>query len=316
VKGLTNTYLFKKLSPLKNFSDTVKKLNYDEITINPETLEDNIKIINRRFNFGLKNDVIKDFQEGNIKAIFPPLNNLPQIVPVFLKSDKNTQRGFAAIVNFRLYGTKDRNDNYNIENKVLYALLEDAYINYRMYESWNTFYMNQGIVKFSVPVYVKLMNKVLDKLYGLNFNPLKSDEINYVLGKFFLINVLQKPDNDETNNIAYNNIFNDTTKQMIVNCDADFSNDAYLSLDTFFENLARNFDTLSNLNLRIFLQNWMTMYGSPSVLAIEYYPSLLEMVFSSCIFGARINKDTLIDSVVGKDTLKLHSEISKVLTRK
>ena len=173
--------------------------------------------------------------------------------------------------------------------------------------------MNSKINLLSAQIYSKLFNKILDKQFGINFNPLVSDQVNFTLAKFFLLYVLEKQDNDITNNIAYNCIFNESSKNSILSANNDFDPVWYQSFDGFIGGLAETFDMLSKVDIRSILSNFMIMYGESAIYSLEYYPTLLESIFHAIIFGSRICRDQMFDSVVGKETNQLHVEVSRLL---
>lgn len=312
MKQLTNTFLYNH-TKVNNFVSELKKIDFDKETVDIKDLEDNLKIINRRFVYSLKIQSLLSLEKNQTLLLFPE-NSLTKLIPVFLKGNNKAEGGVSAVINLRLYATRDKLGNYNINNRTLYGLLESAYIARQIHSKWSTFEYNTTIMKYSTIIYVKLMNKILDKKFGINLAPMQSDQINYVLGKFFLLNIIEKKEGDIVNNIAYSTIFNDTNKQNIIDCDSNFSNDAYTDLDIFFRNLRENFDILGNLNIRQFIMDWMTMFGEASLFAIEYYPIMLQSVFCGAVIGCNLTaKDSVFDNVVGREALKLHTEISKLL---
>jgi hypothetical protein len=73
---------------------------------------------------------------------------------------------------------------------------------------------------------------------------------------------------------------------------------------------------VSKINIREFMLNWMTMFGESTLFATEYYPSLLEAVFCGAVIGCRLTaKDAVFDNVVGREALKLHTEVSRLLQK-
>jgi hypothetical protein len=218
-----------------------------------------------------------------------------------------------AVVNLALYGNRNKDGEVTIDNRRLYTLLESAYIYKEIYQKPNYALSNMMILSLSTQIYVKLMNKVLDKMFGINLIVLKADQINYLLAKFFLLYVMEKTDGDVVSTIAYSCAFNDSPKTTVESILTDFDERAFASLPDFFKELSEQFDLLHNLTIRKFLDNYMIMYGEYAVFAIECYYSLLQVVFAGGVIGARFGKDYMIEKVVGKEAIKLHNEISRVL---
>jgi hypothetical protein len=313
MKHLGDTFLYKK-TKVNNFTKEVAKINFNTERVDIKEIEENLKIISRRFAYSLKTQAIQNLENDRTICIYPNDNTLTKTLPVFLKSNPKVDGGISAIVNLRLHGTRTKDGYISIDNRTLYGLLEDALIYRYLWLNWGQFEYNTQIMRLSTKIYVKLFNKILDRLFGLNLSPTESDQINYCIGKFFLLGIIEKPASDIVNDLAYSCIFNQSTKNMVIGCDDEFSNEAYLDINEFIGNLRERFPILSKLNMRKFLETWMTMFGDASMFAMEYYPSLLEMVFCGAIIGCRLTaKDSFIDNLVGKDALSLHTEISKLI---
>jgi len=309
MRKISDTYLFTS-SGLKNFTENVKMINWSTERVSPISLEDNLKIISRRFNFPLKTVVIESYEKSKLVTIYPYNTQLTKLIPIFLTKQEGEIR---AIINLSLYGNKNKNEEIIIDNRRLYALLEGAYIYKSIYEKPNYVLSNMMILNLSTQIYVKMMNKVLDKMFGINLIVLKSDQINYLLAKFFLSYVMEKADGDVVNSIAYACCFNDSPKINVESIMQDFDETVFSSLPEFFRELSEKFDLLHNLTIRKFLDNYMIMYGEYSVFSIECYYSFLQTIFAGGVIGARFGKDYMIEKVVGRESLKLHNEISRLL---
>lgn len=310
MRNLSETFLFNKTNTA-SFVNEVKKINFSTDLVKSYDLDEQIKVIERRFRYSLLMKVLNAYQSGEIYPLYSEGVNITKLIPIFQIAGENGKP--VGIVNIKPYASKDKNGNYNIDNRQLYALLECNYINLKIRENENTFVLNQTIIKLSTIVYVKLMNKILDKMFGINLIPDKANQINYCLGKFFQLYVIGKKPSETVNTIAYAATFNPTDRNMIMSSDTEFSEDAYTNFEAFIENLATHFVGLNKLNVRSFLDNWMIMYGENSVFSIEHFPTMLTNVICASIFSVRINRDTVIENVVGKEVNHLHVEICRVL---
>jgi len=310
VRNLSETFLFNKTNTA-NFINEVKKIDFANDLVRISELEEQVKVIERRFRYSLLNNVISAYEKGEIFPLYSEAVNITRLVPIFQIAGSNGRP--VGVVNIRPYSTRDKNGNYNIDNRQLYALLECNYINLKIRESENSFTMNQTIAKLSTIIYVKLVNKVLDKMFGINLIPDRADQINYCVGKFFQLYVLGKKQSESVDNVAYSATFNNTDRNLVMNADSQFTDDAYTHFDAFIENLATNFIGLNKLNIRSFLDNWMIMFGENSVFSIEHFPTMLTNVICGAIFSARINRDSVFENVVGREVNNLHTEICRVL---
>ena len=317
MKGLSDTYLFRKDEKVgKNFRENVKKIDWEKDLVDAEYFKNEIDIIKRRFSFTLKQQVINSYENKEIATVFSDHVKLTRLVPIFLIKNRVLKDDITAVVNLESIGaTKSKQGEVRIDNKKLYGYLECAYISRELQKTERKFTMNGKIKKLSAECYVKLMRKVLDKLYAINLMPEKSDRISYLLAKFFLLYVLEQPENDATNDIAYACTSGNSPKKLMLSTDLDFPKENYESLETFFKALSEYFDVLNKLNLRVFLNEFMNLYGEDSIFVIENYQRLLEVIITSCIFNIRGYRDQLVDSTINKDALDLYTEITRVLSR-
>jgi len=317
LKGLSDTYLFRKDEKVgKNFRENVKKIDWEKDLVDAEYFKNEIDIIKRRFSFTLKQQVINSYENKEITTVFSDHVKLTRLVPIFLIKNRVLKDDITAVVNLESIGaTKSKQGEVRIDNKKLYGYLECAYISRELQKTERKFTMNGKIKKLSAECYVKLMRKVLDKLYAINLMPEKSDRISYLLAKFFLLYVLEQPENDATNDIAYACTSGNSPKKLMLSTDLDFPKENYESLETFFKALSEYFDVLNKLNLRVFLNEFMNLYGEDSIFVIENYQRLLEVIITSCIFNIRGYRDQLVDSTINKDALDLYTEITRVLSR-
>lgn len=312
MKRLYDSYLFKSADKKINFIDNIRKVDLEHDKVKPELLEDDLKVINRKFLFSLKSKVMEALKNEKIIMIFPETVKLSKLIPIYLTKHPKTNE-VVAVVNIGLYATKDRQGNININNRRLYGLLECALIDRELYLNENKFLMNSRLYTLSAKIYTKLFNKILDKKFALNLTPRNSDQINFLIAKFFMLNVLEKPNNDLIENVAYQCIFNDTSRASLSSTASDFSEGDFMDLKIFIESLKKNFDYLSDLNIRSIMFDYMTMYGDSSIFSLEYYPTMLECAFNGVIFGSNIVKDAIYDSVAGKEINDLHAEFGRLI---
>ena len=317
MKSLSDAFLFRKdVKVEKNFKENYSKIDWEKDVVDSDYFKNEIDIIKRRFNFTLKQQVLSSYDNKEVITIYSEYAKITPLIPIFLIKNKVKKDVISAVLNLDAIGaTKSKQGEIRVDNKKLYGYLESAYISRELKETPNKFLYNSKIKKLSTQCYVKLMRKVLDKHFAINLIQEKADKICYLLAKFFLIYVLELPENDSTNDIAYSCTSGDTPKKSMLSTDLDFPKENYETLEGFFKALSEHFDILKKLDLRMFTMGFMNLYGENSIFVIENYQRLLEVIITSCIFNIRGYKDQLVDSVIGKDGLDLYTEITRVLSR-
>ena len=310
MRTLSDTVLFKMLNKSNDLTGQIMNINNPLNILPLDKIDMNIDIINRRFNYALKNKALQDLNDGYVIPVFN-INNIE--LPNFIPAVGIIENGVAkSYINLTPMGRMDKKGNFDIDNRKLFAYLQTGTLLRELsVKHWGKVSMNSIVAKAGSMIYAKLFNKVLDKIYAINLNTLRSDSVNYVTAKFFLLYVLERPNTDMVSNIAYQACFNGTTRETIYDVDKVFSSDAYQSFDKFIQNLA-TLDGLAGLKMRTFTENWMKMYNYSTVLGLEYFPYFLHMIFSAMV-NAHINSEYIIEPLVGRETSTLYSEIARII---
>lgn len=308
MRNRRDTYLF-SIQDTKKIDKAMQSINYTTELVKPQEFEDQLKVFQKRYSYALKNFVIDNYVKGNILTVMPLTDDIPKLIPIFLISTDNGNR---AVVNIKPYTVKNKNGEYIIEEKKLYAFLEQAFIDLNIYKSMAKFENRISILNYATVIYVKMFNKVLDKLYAINLIPSLSDKVNFVIGNFFLRYVIGKENEDLINGIAYSATFNQNfSKEVLTMMCQDFIlNNSYDTFPGFVEALARSFPELSSLTLRSFLENYMVLFGEVSIYSLESFVDLLHTVLFGVVFNINIVRDNMLDKTIGKEAIKLYNEVT------
>jgi hypothetical protein len=309
MRKLSDTFVFQESNKKLKILDEIKNVNFATDEVPYTRLEEPLNIINRRFNYGLKFPIYEYIEAGNIRFIYPERANISKLLPVYLA---NVDGKPTAVVNLRNYAFYDKNENLNIDPRTLFALMQSGFLNLKLNSEWNKISMNTTILRNTTAMYVRLFNKILDKMFGLNLNTIKCDKVNYLIGKFFLIYIMGKEDNDVTSNLALSAIFNKTEPNIVKSIENDTTMvDVYSSFQMLIVLLSKQ-EGMSKLTIRNFWENWFVMYGESTAFAMEFLPSLYEATFAAMV-SARINKDSVFENLVGREMSAIYSEFTRIL---
>lgn len=313
MKSLNSTFLFKmqdKTVDLKR-----KLLDYNEATDNIpiSMISEDLSIIQKRYNYPLKNRVIKDLTNNIVVPVYNKDRiKIPTFIPCYLY--RNNKGDVIVVVNLTNHGrvNKDSEDYLDIDTKQLFSLLQTGTAMYSCFEKWNSISMNQTMCKQGSMLYSKMFNKIMDRMYAVNINPIKSDKIHYISAKFFLLNMMEKSaSSDFINNIAYSCCSNGTTRSTIDNFNDDIDPEAFKSFDKFIKEVSILIEGFGSLTIRTFLDSAIKMYGTSTILAWEYYPMFLHTIFSVCV-GAHMNSEFIFENLWGKDADNYYNEFVNI----
>lgn len=311
MKKLTETFLFNVLDEGNGLTEQFRAVTAAENALPLGQLDYQFDIIRRRFNYPIKERIFQEIQNGGIVPVF---NREAIGLPVYIPVVGTTKGGrMTMYANLTPHGKPSRETKeLEIDSRKLFALLQTAYFTKGIYSiPWNKFAMNSTILKDGSIAYSKLVNKVLDKMYGINMNKLLGDATRFVAAKFFLVGIMGRDDGPAMDSIAYLSCIGGTTRDTVSNQESKGGEGRYKDVNSMAISLTL-LDGLKGLTMRSFLENWMRMYGEAAAFALEYFPFFLHAVFSSVV-SAHIVNDFIIDPLTGQEGVSLYNESSRLL---
>jgi len=307
MKKITDGFLFSEMDKKFNLKNELMKITEKNSKVATfEEIEENLLIIRRRFNYSSKLGILKEFEKNALILLTDKEKtiNVPKALPVWLRLDSNNN--ITAMINISKYSTYTKNTKMlTIDNRTLYALLQFGYIVRNSAIHFTKITSSVDTLKAFAEIYVKMIVKVLDKLFSLTINKKSTMQASYLIAKFFLSYLCEKTSNEYLNNLAYKCIFNPTSSleyledDFISRVDSNWNG----SIATLINELSK-IELLEKLNLRTFIENWMLLYGESTILSLEYLPYFFAHILSSIVSG-KINRDFAIDQIAGMEINKI-----------
>lgn len=310
MKTLSSIYLFQFANTDGSLLTKMQGYNKTLDNLDLKHLDEYMRTIGKRFSFPLKSKIIDDVSHERVIPLYNRERiQVPIFIPSFLYLDKDKVK---ALVNLTKFGDITKEGNFNIQINQLYALLQCGTVLLGCFNNWNRITINQSISRLGVMIYSKLMLKILDKMFVVNIDPIKSDQLKFLSGKFFLLNQLERSNSDLINNMAYNACTNDTTMSTIMKMNDEIDPIAYTNINEFLKVIASHFTGMGSLNIKDFLNEWLKMYDQTTLFALEYFPFLCHMVMSVAV-SAHLNKEYVIENLLTKEIDKFMNEISNII---
>jgi hypothetical protein len=280
-------------------------------------LEDGLRAISRRFErFPLKGRALDLYTNNRVHL----LSNKETVqVPTLLPGWRvGSDRGPMAYVNVTQYTPAAGACQMDVRRLfgfiVLGAVLVDTY------ESWGKISASMPLAKSGSVVYARMMHKVIDRITGIGMDRMRSDQVKFVLAKYFLIGMMGRPANETTDSIATaatagsaNNALVDFESALGQAAGAASQAELYGkgSLD-FIDALAKAAPWMARLTARGFVQNFSSMYGPPSLLMAEdagYFYALM----ATHQAGAEIISGFSFDPVYGREGDEALDEMTRLV---
>ena len=304
-----------------SFSDSTKLqsliVNLERDGIQHADIEDSLRVISRRFErFSLKGRVIDLYSNNRIFLLSNKETiQVPAIVPAWRMGGTN---GVVAYVNLTQYtpyaGARE------IDSRKLFGFMTIGAVLVDTYTQWNKITASVKLLTAGSKVYSRMMFRVIDRITGIGTERLRSDQLKYVLAKYFLIGMAGRVANDATDAIAMS-ATNGTGVTALINFEnniaaiakVDSQTELYtLPITTFIDSIGKSAQWLNRLNFRNFLQNFASLYDPPSILMMEdlgYFFALAATHQS----GSEIIKGFSFDTVYGKEGDEMIDELARLV---
>ena len=280
-------------------------------------LEDGLRAISRRFErFPLKGRALDLYTNNRVHL----LSNKETVqVPTLLPGWRvGGDRGPMAYVNITQYTPASGASQMDVRKLFGFIVLGAALVD--TYESWGKISASMPLAKSGCIVYSRMMHKVIDRITGIGMDRMRSDQVKFVLAKYFLIGMMARPANETTDSIATaatagsaNNALVDFESALGQAAGAASQAELYSkgSLD-FIDALAKAAPWMARLTARGFVQNFSSMYGPPSLLMAEdagYFYALM----ATHQAGAEIISGFSFDPVYGREGDEALDEMARLV---
>lgn len=310
MKPLKSSYVFKTMDGTGNLAQKMKSYNPQLDDLDLEAIDDDIRLIQRRYNFPTKNRVMSDVTN---KFVVPILNKdhimLPASVPAYFTL--NSSGRMIAVCNFTPYMSKSAEGLVYGDPRQMFCLMQTGSLLHGLNRNWNNIVMNSEICKLSAGMYAKLFGKVLDKIYAINLDQYKADKVRFMAARFFLTYVMGKPMSDGVLSIA-STVCRVMTPASVRQFSESLPEHAFDDIKQLCDAISIHIEGCSSLNVRTFISSWVMMYGKASLLGIDSLAYFFHMIFSVSL-GAHMVTEMVIDSLLGKDIDKLYNAVANII---
>ena len=245
--------------------------------------------------------VLKILTSKNTNLIWPN-ESLPRGIRVFAAKDiKNKGTKINVFVDCTGVITKRENGRYKTKTDVLIAYLVSAKNNMMYYALPGVLTKKSSDVTLMAKCFGKLFTHIIDYIGNISVLPEQREKCRYLSAKYFLTAVAGMDDEDRINDIATKAA--EITESQARIFEIATSAVKFESLPEFVEDLASVFK-LTKLTLTLVIEKWMYIYGSGTVMALEFLPAFLTMI-TDAYCGVYLNMQKSIEKILSKDLVEL-----------
>ena len=314
-KSVRNTYLYNSMNKGNYLDKCLQSVISKGKKLKPEDLVYEVSTINKYYKFAMKKSVMNAFSNGTLKAVVLPAGTtekVPASVPFLLHGGSGIIGAYVFIDNYTQHNKSD--DSYSIDPRKLYCLLESAYMATLIQKNYLVFARSNVVANEGASVYAHMFVRVLNKKYALNIDRRAYAKVLFLAAKFFMINVLgMDPTSETVSNYALK--VSDADSSMVVReIDQRFTEQkAHTDFSEFVMFLKKNAymisQSLAELTLRDYLVDYVNLYQSSSIFALEHFSYFMFLV-DSVILGAYMNNQTVLEDIIGKSGAKLYTQLA------
>lgn len=307
-----DTTVLPKLSQLELFKFAEESTNGDitnritdlvskGVQLNEMDLEKDF-VTMKNFKFPKKDLILEMFRQNNIRVKLntPKTKPLNSYVPVICLKTENGFTSYCNLSNYIVYNNKMELVGTSTMN--LFNMLCNGYIYIIANQKFKELKYNYKFLENATNCYIRLVNKIFIRLGNLNLNRLEFKYTSYLFAKFFLKHICKNTVDDTIEKLALK-VSELTSEEVVSLTDIDYS-----GLNRFFETALKHIPSISKINLRDFVSNWLRSYGSSTLFAIEYLPALMCVIYSASLKSTLVNS-VAIENATGPHCAKFASNI-------
>jgi hypothetical protein len=312
MKSLKDVLAFNLLNSNGEVEKALGSVDVRRDQVNPENVYDNLRTIQRRISDPLKNKVLQDFDNGNIVLLHNPekLTSVPRFLPVWAAKVGSK---IVVYVNLTQHGKRTKaDDELDIPAKKMYALMQAGTIMRDLVMNPKQILTNSDVAKHGCLIYSRIIGQILDRKFGLGSEPIVLDQVAYALARFFLVNLLERNDDERTRNIATNVLKNGTTVAALEKVHTDIDDKAMRDFAEFIKALSENFPRLKNLTVRNTISDAVNNYDQMFLLGLET-PQFFIMNIMFAVQMAGLNNEFRLEPLFGKEGASLYAAVVRAV---
>ena len=304
LKKLNETYLFNTTDQYR-VSLTKTILEAERLNIKDSEFSDiRSSVTKRNINVGISK-VMNNPDVVFIKPNIPLARSMKVTCVRDIKSQSQSSKIFIDVS--ELIYEKDGQYFINSVDKLI-AYLTSAMVQLVYNQEPIRLINNTTMIMFMRKSFAQMVTYIIDYLYKISNIDGTKDMCRHLASLYFDINILKRDYNTQQN------IINDSAYRIsgLSNRQLDIlsmyiQDDSFDNIKTFVETIGRILK-LQKLTIDVFIGKWVYIYGTSTLLALEYFPALSD-VFTNAYCLSYINNQKTIEKVIGNDLSNYASRV-------
>lgn len=177
------------------------------------------------------------------------------------------------------------------------------------YADENRIINNAKIVSSGAQAFTNLVTNTVDYLCKVSVMPTLKTKCMYMSTLYYVGNILGKDYNYESNRRLAKKISGISDREASV-VDVQLDKHCMDNIKTFIENMSSVLH-LTKLTPDVFIEQWMKMYDTGTVFALEMFTDFANML-TNCYVGAYLNNQKMIEKVTGQSMVEFVKTILSI----
>lgn len=304
-KGINENGKGKKVTEqVVNLIKTAKHLTNEDI----ETAYISV----RQISDSLTREAMKAFDEERTILIYNNVASLSvtQTLPFITYK---TSKGYVTYVFVDKYITVSRDGVLNMQAPILRDLLIGAVIANGLKRNYDLLSTNQYLQKILTEIYTKFFIRIINREYSIGADKVVFDTVQYWINRFFLENIFGASDTPENIERIATAHFKYIDEMKAADIKQRYEEVSPSVISELIGLLAEASPRMRNINLGVFLSNWVNYYYIPSMLAVDNIEYLIFMIMTLLAGNSIINTSASDIVKEAKGIKSLRGELLKLI---
>ena len=307
VKNYISTYVYRQYPKYeKQLFEFIMKS--DRIDTSSDEFNDILFDIKRR---KISDNLVKVITSNNIILGINEGDVLPKSFKVFTAKDvKNNSSNIKVFIDVTGI-IKAGNGVYECKNiDVLISYVISAMFTYIYTVAPNKILGNSSVLKDGGEAFMTLFTYIIDRLYKISASIDIKRKIQYLSMIYYQVCIMGKDFDKQIESIKSNAIaISDIDKRVAATVDIIYEKEDFVDIDKFITLLSKiGFNDIKTANI---ISYWMNIFGTGTVLGLEYLPSFSAMLTDTYI-GAYLNNQITIEKLTGPAMIKYTKTILNI----
>ena len=258
----------------------------------------------------LSSRVIEAYDNGKVELLYSREVKIGTSLPFIVRRNGDS---VVATIFIASFGKMDKDNQFVIPVKQLYALMESAYIALSMQLDPTKIQRNVSLMRMCENVYTAMFMRILNKNYSLTTDKVLHDKASYVINRFFLEKIWEYPNTGLVDSYASADLqYIDDLE--LGRMKQGYENAQISDLDQMLNYVKTISPRMTDLNVRFFIEQFVNTYHGGSIMAMDYLPYLFFVITNVILSSFLVSQGSLNDLVKNvKGINKFYQELSKTI---